>query len=115
MTSRVIAPVITVLALALLAGPASATAQVDKASAVRAADGDSKVVELRDEHPGLGSSARMVDGSWEVAYFAAGEQVALVVVDPQSGQVRESWTGYQVLWKMARGYEGAFGHKLNAP
>jgi hypothetical protein len=29
--------------------------------------------------------------------------------------VRESWTGYQVAWKMARGYSGAFGHKLNAP
>ena len=27
----------------------------------------------------------------------------------------ESWTGYQVAWKMARGYSGAFGHKLNAP
>ena len=31
------------------------------------------------------------------------------------GEVRESWTGYQVAWKMARGYSGAFGHKLNAP
>ena len=29
--------------------------------------------------------------------------------------MRESWTGYQVAWKMARGYSGAFGHKLNAP
>ncbi|HEX3323639.1 MAG TPA: hypothetical protein VHR65_00670, partial [Solirubrobacterales bacterium] len=27
----------------------------------------------------------------------------------------ESWTGYQVAWKMARGYSGAFGHKLDAP
>ncbi len=37
------------------------------------------------------------------------------IVDPRSGEVRESWTGYQVAWKMARGYSGAFGHKLNAP
>jgi hypothetical protein len=29
--------------------------------------------------------------------------------------VTESWTGYQVAWQMARGYPGAFGHKLNAP
>jgi len=50
-----------------------------------------------------------------VAYFAGDEEVALVLVDPATGEVRESWTGYQVLWKMARGYEGAFGHKLNAP
>ena len=41
--------------------------------------------------------------------------MALVFVDPKSGEVTESWTGYQVLWKMARGYSGAFGHKLNAP
>ena len=29
--------------------------------------------------------------------------------------MRESWTGYQVAWQMARGYEGSFGHLLNAP
>ena len=38
-----------------------------------------------------------------------------MIVDPRPGEVRESWTGYQVAWKMARGYSGAFGHKLNAP
>ncbi len=57
----------------------------------------------------------MVDGNWEVGYFAAGEEVALVIVDPRNGEVREAWTGYQVAWKMARGYSGAFGHKLDAP
>ena len=41
--------------------------------------------------------------------------MALVIVDPVTGLVRESWTGYQVAWKMARGYSGAFGHKLDAP
>ena len=41
--------------------------------------------------------------------------MALVIVDPTTGAVRESWTGHQVAWKMARGYSGAFGHKLNAP
>ena len=60
-------------------------------------------------------SANKVDGNWEVAYFADDKEVALVIVDPQTGLVRESWTGYQVAWKMARGYSGAFGHKLNAP
>jgi Glycosyltransferase family 87 len=38
-----------------------------------------------------------------------------VLVDDASGQIRESWTGYQVAWQMARGYPGQFGHKLNAP
>ncbi len=59
--------------------------------------------------------ATLDDGNWEVAYFADGDEVALVLVDPTSGEVSESWTGYQVAWKMARGYSGAFGHKLNAP
>ena len=29
--------------------------------------------------------------------------------------MRESWTGYQIAWQMARGYPNQFGHKLNAP
>jgi hypothetical protein len=73
------------------------------------------VVDQRQENGALAPVANMVDGRWEVAYFADGDQVALVVVDPGSGEVRESWTGHQVAWKMARGYSGSFGHKLNAP
>ena len=61
------------------------------------------------------SSASMDDGNWEVSYYAEGERVALAIVEPAGGQVKETWTGYQVGWKMARGYSGAFGHKLNAP
>jgi hypothetical protein len=57
----------------------------------------------------------MKEGHWEVAYFEGGDELALVLVDAHSGKVLESWTGYQVNWKMARGYSGAFGHKLNAP
>jgi hypothetical protein len=72
-------------------------------------------VKERRENGALAPVASMVDGQWEVAYFAAGEEVALVIVDSHSGRVRESWTGYQVAWKMARGYSGAFGHKLDAP
>jgi Glycosyltransferase family 87 len=105
-------------ATALLLWPAAATAgpeRISEAVAIRVADRDSKVVEQRRENGTLGSSANLEDGSWEVAYFAGGDQVALVLVDPSSGEVKESWTGYQVAWKMARGYSGAFGHKLNAP
>ncbi|HEY5051948.1 MAG TPA: hypothetical protein VII45_00910 [Solirubrobacterales bacterium] len=69
----------------------------------------------RGENPGLTSSVSKVEGRWEVAYFADEKEVALVIVDPATGLVRESWTGYQVAWKMARGYSGAFGHKLDAP
>ena len=95
--------------------PAKAVAEVGASEAVRSANRDAKVVEQRRENGGLAQSAAMVDGNWEVSYFADDEQVALVIVDPITGLVRESWTGYQVAWKMARGYPGAFGHKLNAP
>lgn len=88
---------------------------IPEAQAIRIANGDPKVLEQREKNPALAPVANLVDGNWEVAYFAAGDEVALVVVDPGSGEVRESWTGYQVAWKMARGYSGAFGHKLNAP
>ncbi len=106
------------LLLALLASPAIAGAdqhQISAARATRVAGRDAKVVQERREHPGLSSSASMVEGHWEVAYFAEGKEVALVLVDPITATVSESWTGYQVAWKMARGYSGAFGHKLNAP
>jgi len=89
--------------------------RVSKQEAIGAADGDAKVREERRGHPQLGASAAMVEGHWEVAYFESGEELAVALVDPQSGRVTESWTGYQVAWKMARGYSGAFGHKLNAP
>jgi hypothetical protein len=105
------------LAVALLL-PAAALADQGEISAVQAtkvANHDPKVAGEREKNGGLTHSASMVDGNWEVAYFADEDEVALAVVDPQTGAVRESWAGYQVLWKMARGYSGAFGHKLNAP
>jgi len=105
------------LLAAALVVPASAGAvpNVSADRATRAADRDARVVEQRRLHPDLTSSAAMVDGRWEVSYFAGEERAALAIVDPLTGLVRESWTGYQVGWKMARGYSGAFGHKLNAP
>jgi hypothetical protein len=89
--------------------------EIGAARATRIADRDPKAVEEREKNPGLTSSPTMNDGNWEVGYFAGDKEVALVIVDPVTGLVRESWTGYQVAWKMARGYSGAFGHKLDAP
>jgi hypothetical protein len=102
----------------LLCLPASALAAPGDLSASEAtarADHDPKVAGERREHPGMTSSVSMVDGNWEVSYYAEDERVALAIVEPGSGAVKESWTGYQVGWKMARGYSGAFGHRLNAP
>jgi len=101
-------------------GDAKATSGPEKltrAEAIAAADQDPKVVEEERERGALGPTATLDDEkeNWEVAYFEGGEERVLVLVDAHSGEVTESWTGYQVAWKMARGYSGAFGHKLNAP
>jgi hypothetical protein len=60
-------------------------------------------------------ATRKPTGDWEVGFYRDDEELVQVVVDDQSGEVEESWTGYQVAWRMARGYPGAFGRKLNAP
>jgi len=95
----------------------SAAEKLTRGEAISAADQDPKVVESEREHGALGPTATLDDDKthWEVAYFEGGEERVLVLVDAHSGEVTESWTGYQVAWKMARGYSGAFGHKLNAP
>jgi hypothetical protein len=112
-----LALLLATLTLALSAAPAGAAEveRIDRGAAIAAADRDPKVEEQRKEHPELAATATLDEEKWEVGYFDSGDQVALVVVDPQGGEVLESWTGHQVAWKMARGYSGAFGHKLNAP
>lgn len=114
---RATALLLAAVFLALLAQPAPAAEpeRITRAEATAAADRDPKVREQEREHGELAPVATLDEGDWEVAYFAEGDQLALVVVDGSSGEVEESWTGYQVNWKMARGYSGAFGHKLNAP
>jgi Glycosyltransferase family 87 len=54
-------------------------------------------------------------GRWQVSFFRKGDEVVQVQIDDRSGAILEQWSGYQVAWTMARGYEGAFGRKLNAP
>jgi len=56
-------------------------------------------------------------GEWTVNVFSgkAGE-IATGIVDDSTGTVTEAWTGPQVAWRMARGYNGAFGGtKINSP
>jgi hypothetical protein len=109
---------ILLVLVAFVACPGAASAEggrISRDEAVGIANRDPKVVGEKERHPHLGPSATRSEGHWEVAYFEDGKELALVVVDVHSGDVLESWTGYQVAWKMARGYSGAFGHKLNAP
>jgi hypothetical protein len=54
-------------------------------------------------------------GRWQVSFFRGGKEVVQVQVDDRSGRILEQWSGDQVAWRMARGYPGAFGRKLNAP
>jgi hypothetical protein len=75
---------------------------------------DRKVADWLRHYPGR---LRQVDAiytkarhQWALKVWAgqAGE-VASGKVDDTSGAVVEAWTGPQVAWKMARGYDGAFG------
>jgi hypothetical protein len=88
---------------------------INKAHAIRIARTDPKVVQERRAHGPLTASAQGKPGTWQVDFYADGVDRVQVVVDDVSGQIRESWTGYQIAWQMARGYSGQFGHKLNAP
>lgn len=60
---------------------------------------------------------------WQVSWFtpppkkAGGpsqRELVQVYVDDDTGKVTQAWTGFQVAWTMARGYNGAFGRIVNA-
>ena len=103
----------------LLAAPAAAQQQprISQSKAIEIAKLDPKAVAEAEKHPNLAPSAsrNSSTGLWEVGFFTGDNEVAQVVVDPNTGKVVESWTGYQVAWRMARGYPGAFGRMINAP
>lgn len=57
---------------------------------------------------------------WQVSWFTPGtgsarKEVAQVKVADATGEIIEAYNGPQVAWTMARGYEGAFGRKVNSP
>jgi hypothetical protein len=89
--------------------------KIDKAHAIRIARTDPEVARERRAYGPLTASAQEKPGTWQVDFYADGIDRVQVIVDDAMGEVRESWTGYQVAWQMARGYSGQFGHKLNAP
>ncbi len=83
--------------------------------AIRIARTDPEVADQRRRYGRLSASAQAKPGTWQVDFYADGTERVQVVVDDATGTVRESWTGYQIAWQMARGYPEQFGHKLNAP
>jgi hypothetical protein len=77
---------------------------------------DDKVKEERASHASLRPTAyTRLPGRWQVSWFDGDDELVQVHVDDRSGAILESWTGDQVAWRMARGYEGAFGRKWNSP
>jgi len=105
--------------LALFAPPVSSAdtgSSLSKAQITQIARHAPKVQQEEVVHGKLLPSPTLKpSGRWEVGFFRGNEELALVVIDAQTGAVLESWTGYQVAWSMARGYPGAFGRKVNAP
>ncbi len=76
-----------------------------------------KIARVRREHPGSYPTAYTKGTTqWQVSIFTARDRRELgqVSIDDFSGAVLEAWTGYQVPWTMARGYDGAFGRRVNA-
>ena len=102
----------------LLPGLAGASVpQISQSKAIEIAKTDPNAIAARKDHPGLTPSAsrNQSTGLWEVGFFTGGNEIVQVVIDPNEGNILESWTGYQVAWRMARGYPGAFGRTINAP
>lgn len=75
-----------------------------------------KIVRVRQEHPGAYATAYTKGATqWQVSIFSRDRaEIGQVTIDDLTGGVLESWTGYQVAWTMARGYDGAFGRRVNA-
>jgi hypothetical protein len=71
----------------------------------------------RAQYPGsYGGAYLKGPGRWQVSYFSkkGRKEIAQVLISDANGRVLEAWTGFQVAWTMARGYPGAFGHRVNA-
>jgi hypothetical protein len=123
MVRRATALLALILALALLVPSAGGAAEkeqpapgdITSAEATQAAARDPKVAGETHVHRDLIPSPTFNNERWEVGWFEDGHEYALVMVDPKTGEVTESWTGHQVAWEMARGYSGEFAHSLNSP
>jgi hypothetical protein len=89
--------------------------KVDASTAINRSDENPTIENLRRRLGPLSAVPSATPDHWEVAFTQNGRPVGLTFVDPQTGKVTQAWTGAQVVWPMARGYSGQFGHILNAP
>ena len=88
---------------------------LNSAEAIKIAQSDPKLAAEERKYGHLFPSAQTKDSTWEVGFYRGDRELVLVIVDDATQTIKESWTGYQVAWQMARGYPGAFGRTLNAP
>ena len=101
--------------------PKDAQPELTEPEATRIALAHPKVSEWVGRYPAKGLTKEATfdreDDVWTVKVWTRGEagQIALARVEDSTRRVVEAWTGPQVAWKMARGYEGAFGRKINEP
>ena len=117
-------------AAALVPNVSAANPRLTKERATAIFIGSDKVADWLDRYPRQG---RVTDatyeadaskcsgakgGCWTVHVWWSNKdksvdagEIAQGKVDDASTRVTEAWTGPQVAWKMARGYEGAFGGK----
>jgi len=85
--------------------------------AIAIAEAVPKIARVRRAHKGSYPTAYTKGATqWQVSIFTARDrrEIGQVTIDDASGVVLEAWTGYQVPWTMARGYDGAFGRRINA-
>jgi hypothetical protein len=76
-----------------------------------------KMRAVRRKYPGSYGGAYLKGPErWQVSFFSkkGAKEIGQVIVADASGRVLEQWTGFQVAWSMARGYQGAFGEHVNA-
>jgi hypothetical protein len=90
--------------------------EVSAREAIQRAAATDAVRDQLAEAPGARPRALIRGERWQVSYVEpSGRDVAQVILDGDTGQVDEAWTGQQVGSLLARGYEGAVAQKVNAP
>jgi glycosyl transferase family 87 len=101
--------------------PAGEPQQLTKAQATAIVLANDKIADWLRRYPHAGRTTDATytaeDGSWTVhVWWRDAGEIARGRVDDDTKAVLEAWTGPQVAWSMARGYDGAFGGKeLNNP
>jgi hypothetical protein len=89
--------------------------RLSQARAISIARTDPQVAAEQRRWGHLDATPTAKPGTWQVDFYADGAERVQVIVDDATGNITETWTGYQIAWQMARGYPDQFGHKLNAP